>query len=117
MIARIWHGCTRAEHADAYLDYLKETGVAGYRAVAGNLGVRILRRISEDEADFLVLSLWQSMEAVRGFAGDDLEKAVYYPRDRDYLLELEPHVAHYEVVADDRSITARVDTPQRAHDR
>jgi heme-degrading monooxygenase HmoA len=101
MIARIWHGRTRAEHADKYLDYLKETGVPGYRAVAGNLGVRVLRRITEEDADFLVLSLWESMDAVHGFAGDDLEKAVYYPRDREYLVELEPNVGHYEVVVNE----------------
>ena len=101
MIARIWHGRTRAEHADAYLDYLKETGVPGYRSVPGNLGVRILRRISEDDADFLVVSFWASMDAVHDFAGADVERAVYYPRDREYLLEFEPNVRHYDVVVNE----------------
>ena len=62
--------------------------------------MRVLRRVEGEVAEFLVVSFWESMEAVRGFAGDDAETAVYYPEDDEYLLEREPGVAHYEVVID-----------------
>ena len=101
MIARIWHGRTRAEHADVYLEYIIATGLRGARAVPGNLGAQVWRSVRGDEADFQFVSYWPTMEAVRRFAGDDVENAVYYPRDPEYLLELEPHVRHYEVFADE----------------
>jgi heme-degrading monooxygenase HmoA len=58
-----------------------------------------LRRTEGDLAHFVFVSLWDSLDAIRAFAGDDVEKARYYPEDADYLLELEPRVTHYEVVA------------------
>jgi heme-degrading monooxygenase HmoA len=98
MIARTWHGMTEASKADEYLEYLDKTGVPGYRATQGNLGVYVLRRIEGDRAHFLLLTLWQSEEAIQRFAGPDIEKARYYPEDEQYLLELEPTVQHYEVM-------------------
>ena len=101
MIARIWHGVTPASKADHYLDYLQATGVQETRATAGNRGVRILRRIAGERAEFLFISFWESLDAIRAFAGADVERAVYYPKDADYLLELEPTVAHYQAYAFD----------------
>ena len=98
MIARIWHGITPASKADAYVDFLNKTGVADYRATPGNLGVHVLRRIEGDRAHFLTLTFWDSVEAIKKFAGPDYEKARYYPEDKDFLLEFEQNVAHYEVV-------------------
>ena len=100
MIARIWHGRTPAEKADDYLEYIKRTGIAEYRSVEGNRGQYILRKIDGDGdiTDFTVLSFWESMDAVRAFAGSEPEKPVYYPEDEEYLLELEDEVAHYDVV-------------------
>jgi heme-degrading monooxygenase HmoA len=98
MIARIWHGATLAEKADEYLDYMHETGVKDLRATEGNRGVYVLKRIDNGRAEFVFISLWESMESIRAFAGSEVDKAVYYPRDRDFLLELEPKVAHYEVM-------------------
>jgi heme-degrading monooxygenase HmoA len=95
MIARIWRGVTSAEKAEQYLEYLMETGVKDYRAIPGNRGVQVLRRTSEDKTEFLLLSLWESYEAIRAFAGEDLERAVYYAKDEEFLLELEPKVTHY----------------------
>ena len=97
MIARIWRGVTSAEKAEQYFAYLMETGLKDYRAVPCNRGVQVLRRTYEDKTEFLLLSLWESYEAIRTFAGNDLEKAVYYPKDKEFLLELEPKVTHYEV--------------------
>ncbi len=98
MIARMWHGRTLAEKADDYLEYVKKTGINEYRSVEGNRGQYILRKIDGDVADFTVLSFWESMDAVRAFAGPEPEKPVYYPEDEGYLLELEDKVEHYDVV-------------------
>ena len=97
MIARLWHGVTVASKADAYLDYLNTTGVPDYRATAGNRGVYVLRRMEGDQAHFLLLSLWDSREAIQQFAGADMERARYYPKDQEFLMALEPTVMHYEV--------------------
>jgi len=99
MIARLWHGTTRAEQSEGYLSYLLETRIPGSRATQGNQGVQILRRIEGEIAHFLLISYWESFEAIARFAGDDLEQARYYPRDAEFLLEFEPKVAHYEVAA------------------
>lgn len=98
MIARIWHGVTAADKSDEYLEYLNKTGVPDYQATEGNQGVYVLRRVEGDEAHFLLLSLWQSRDAIVKFAGPDMEKARYYPEDEEYLLEFEPTVTHYEVL-------------------
>lgn len=100
MIARTWHGVTAAAKADAYLDYLNETGVPDLRATQGNRGVYVLRRLEGDQAHFLLISLWESRQAVKKFAGADIEIARYYPKDQEFLLELEPMVTHYEVMVE-----------------
>ena len=97
MIARIWHGVTPAKKADDYLKYINETGIPDYRRTEGNLAAYVLLRIENDEAHFLTLSFWSSIESVKKFAGEDYEKAQYYPRDKDFLHEFEPTVLHYEV--------------------
>ena len=97
MIARIWHGVTPSSKADEYLDYINKTGISDYRATKGNEGVFVLRRVEADRAHFLLLTLWESLDAIKRFAGPDFEKARYYPADDEYLLEREPTVEHYEV--------------------
>lgn len=92
MIARIWHGEIAPERADEYLDYLNRTGVPNYRATEGNRGVYVPRRVEEDRAHFLTVSLWESMEKIQGFASADPEKARYYPEDERYPLKFEPTV-------------------------
>ena len=98
MIARIWHGITDASKADEYVEFLNRTGVHDYQATEGNLGVHILRRIEGGQAHFLTLTFWESVEAIKRFAGEDFEKARYYPEDHEYLLEFEETVTHYEVM-------------------
>jgi heme-degrading monooxygenase HmoA len=97
MIARIWRGSTRNEQADEYLVYLHETGLKDYRATPGNQGAWVLRRTVGDQTEFVTLTFWDSLDAVRAFAGDDYERAVYYPADTAFLLELLPTVEHYEL--------------------
>ena len=92
MIARLWHGSTPVSRSQAYLDFLMKTGVPDYRKTPGNRGVRILLRKEEDVAHFLLVSLWDSMEAVGRFAGPEIDRAKYYPEDPQFLLELEPTV-------------------------
>lgn len=100
MIARTWSGRTRAEDADKYTSYLEETGVGDCLDTDGNLGVLVLRRVRGAEAEFLFISLWASMDDVKGFAGADPDRARYYDEDRTYLLELAPFLDHYEVVVE-----------------
>lgn len=100
MIARIWHGVTPESKGDEYFNYIMETGAKDYRSTEGNRGVYVLRHIRDGQAEFLLISLWDSFDAIRKFAGQDFEKAVYYySRDKEFLLELEPNVVHYEVLA------------------
>ncbi len=97
MIARIWHGRTPMEKADAYSAFLNERAIPDYRGTPGNLAVHILRRDERDTAHFCTLTLWESLDAIRNFAGSVVEKAKYYPEDREFLLEFEPNVTHWDV--------------------
>ncbi|MGH7520628.1 MAG: antibiotic biosynthesis monooxygenase [Gemmatimonadales bacterium] len=99
LIARVWHGATDAARADEYAEYLERTGARECRETLGNRGVFVLRRIKHDRAEFTFISLWDSLDAIKRFAGDDYEKAHYYPEDHDFLIELEPFVEHYDVLA------------------
>jgi heme-degrading monooxygenase HmoA len=98
MIARIWHGITPASKADEYVEFLQQSGIRDYQATEGNRGVHLLRRIEGDQAHFLILTFWDSVESIKRFAGEDYEKARYYPEDEEYLLEFEETVIHYESV-------------------
>jgi len=99
MIARIWHGATRESDAGEYFEFLKRTGLRDYRALPGNRGVWVLRRTKGGRAHFLLMSLWDSLDSVRAFAGPDVARARYYPEDDRFLLEKEPTVEHYDVLA------------------
>ncbi len=100
MIARTWRGWTRPEDVERYLEYLRRTGVSDFASTEGNRGSAVLCRREGDRAEFLILSLWDSMDAVRRFAGADPERAVFYPEDDDFLLEREWTVSHHEVLDD-----------------
>ena len=97
MIARMWFGRTKAEDHDAYLAYLEESGVAELKRTPGNRGVMVLRRLDGDEAEFGVISFWDSLEDVKAFAGDVIDVARYFPDDERFLLGLTPRVKHFEV--------------------
>ena len=71
------------------------------RATPGNLGALIaVRDLDDERAEVIALSWWPSMDAVRGFAGDDVERAVFYPEDDRFLVDRETTVSHFDVVAD-----------------
>lgn len=97
MIARIWHGMTSGAKADKYTDFLNARAIPDFRSTAGNLGVHILRRDDGDRTHFITLTFWASLETIKGFAGDPVDRAKYYPEDKDFLLEFEPKVQHWEV--------------------
>ncbi|HSL98249.1 MAG TPA: hypothetical protein VK831_06720 [Candidatus Deferrimicrobiaceae bacterium] len=101
MIARLWRGWTAPADADAYVDYLDRTGMPAYRATPGNRGAWILRRSVGDRAEFMTLTFWDSIDAVRVFAGDDPERAVFYPEDDRFLVDRELTVRHFELFGED----------------
>lgn len=97
MIARIWRGLTAADRADAYVEYFSETGLKDFSSTPGNRGVYVIRRTVGDRCEFQIISLWDSMDAIKKFAGADAERSRYYPEDEQFLLEMEPLVRHFEV--------------------
>ena len=97
MIVRIWRGWTRPEDTEAYASYIKDTGIAGYQTTPGNRGAHIVSRVDGDRTEFLTISFWDSFESIEGFAGSDVEKAVFYPEDDRYLVDRETFVRHYVV--------------------
>jgi heme-degrading monooxygenase HmoA len=99
VIARTWRGAVRREDRDAYAEYMQETGVAGYASTSGNRGVWMLRRDLDDVTEFVMFTLWDSMDAVRRFAGEDPEAAVFYADDDRFLVERDLRSHHFEVVA------------------
>jgi heme-degrading monooxygenase HmoA len=97
VIARVWRGAVRRQDGDAYADYMRQTGVAAYAGTPGNRGVWMLRRDVGDQTEFLMFTLWDSLEAVKGFAGEDHERAVFYPEDDRFLVERDLTSSHWEV--------------------
>jgi len=99
MIARIWQGRTRPGMGKSYFAYLEETGVKEYRATEGFRDLIMLTREIGDETEYVLITFWDSIEAVRLFAGPEAERAVYYPEDDRYFPqeERQPYVRHYEV--------------------
>lgn len=95
MIARIWRGWTSREDADAYVRYMEETGAPDSLGTPGNRGFSVLHRPDGDREEFLTISLWDSLESIHAFAGEDVERAVFYPEDDRYLVERELTVSHF----------------------
>ena len=87
MIARVWRGATRAEDGDAYAAYIEETGLTGARELPGARGTLVLRRERGGRAEFETILLFDSLDDVRAFAGDELDVAVFFPEDDRYLIE------------------------------
>jgi heme-degrading monooxygenase HmoA len=98
MICRTWRGWTSKANADAYVAYLLQTGIKEYRQTAGNRAAYILRRDEAERTEFVTLTFWDSLEAVRAFAGPEVERAVFYPEDDRFLVDREDTATHYEVI-------------------
>ena len=98
MIARHWRGWTTTNNADAYETLLKDTVLPGLQHIPGYRGGYVLRRDVEDDAvEFVVVNLFESLDAVKRFAGPDFAVAVFEPEARRLLSKVEPRAAHYEV--------------------
>lgn len=98
MIVRMWHGRVPATKAKAYREFLNQRAIPDYQSVAGNINVYIMERQEDQVTHFITLTFWENMDVIRGFAGEEVERAKYYPEDQDFLLEFEPTVVHYQVV-------------------
>ena len=98
MILRRWRGAVRPEDAARYLEHQGETGIREYRETQGNRGVYVLSRPVGDLVEVITLSLWDSIEDVQRFAGEDPSVARFYPGDDALLVEKDMHADHYEVV-------------------
>ena len=103
MVVRTWRGATRVADADAYAEYIDTTGIAALAGTPGNLGVQMWQRVEGDRAEFVVVSWWESREAIVAFAGEPIERAVFYPEDDRYLVERGETVVHYDVVRESRA--------------
>ena len=99
MIARHWRGWTRTEHADAYEALLKSRVLPGLKEIAGYLGGYVLRKDAADEVEFVVMNLFESLDAVKKFAGANYATPVFEPEARALLSRAEPIANHYEVKA------------------
>ncbi len=98
MIARIWRGKVRTADATDYRAYVDRTGIAGYKACAGNRGAWLLSRdLGDGTTEILTLSFWDDLDSIREFAGADLERAVFYPEDDRFLVERDLTVSHFEI--------------------
>jgi heme-degrading monooxygenase HmoA len=97
MIARSWRGAVRNEHAAFYAQYIDDTGMKHYAETPGNRGAWMLTRELGELTEFVTFSLWDSLDAVRAFAGDDYETAVFYPEDDEYLVERDLRCNHWAV--------------------
>jgi heme-degrading monooxygenase HmoA len=97
MIARIWRGWTSREDAEAYVRYMREVAAPDSLGTPGNRGFSVLHRPDGDREEFLTISLWESLDVIKAFAGAHIDQAVFYPEDERYLVERELTVSHFEV--------------------
>ena len=98
MIVRRWYGLAKREMSDAYLAYFRETGLRDYLATPGIRRIEVLTRSVEGGVEWVILTSWESWEAIRAFAGEHPERARYYPDDTTYFDVLPDLVEHYESV-------------------
>ncbi len=99
MIARIWQGKTSAKNFDDYTTFLKKVAVPDYNKTDGFVSLTFLKRLENNEGHFTLITFWENLAVIKNFAGEDFEKAKYYPEDDNYLLEFEEKVVHYDVFA------------------
>ena len=98
MIVRMWHGTVLSSKAKDYREFLNARAIPDYQSTEGNISVHILERSEGTVTHVITLTFWKDLDSIKAFAGNDVETAKYYPEDKDFLLEFEPNVTHYEVV-------------------
>lgn len=99
MIVRLWRGRVPADRAEEYKAYQEEVGPPGYARIPGNLGVYMIGREQGSEYEIAMLTFWDSVESVRAFAGEPVDKARYYERDFEFLIDPPETVEHFEVLS------------------
>jgi heme-degrading monooxygenase HmoA len=98
MICRMWTGMTHTDDADAYQQYMREVAPSGYADVPGNRAVLMLRRPCEEgRTEFTMVTVWDRLDNVIAFAGQDPERAVFYPRDDEFLVQRDLYARHYNL--------------------
>ena len=98
MIVRIWRGQANGENADAYFRHVTTAVFPNLTGIPGHRGAYLLRREADGQTEFLAVTLWESLEAVRAFAGEDPEVAVVEPEAQAVLTEYDAFVRHFELV-------------------
>src|SRR5215208_4254586 len=98
MVARMWRGIARAETADEYLEHLQHNILPELAKIAGYQSATVLRRDSDAGVEFMVQTLWESMDAIRQFAGEQVETAVVAPAAQPLFRSYDYTVMHYEIV-------------------
>jgi heme-degrading monooxygenase HmoA len=98
MVSRHWHGVAKAACADAYADHLRQETLPGLRQLPGFVGASVLRRAVASGVEFLVITQWNSLEAIRAFAGADVQAAVVPAKVQDMMIEYDRIARHYELV-------------------
>lgn len=99
-VLRRWTGIIRTSDEAEYVAYITATGTADYAATPGNAGFQmVLRDLGDGRTEVTTLSWWTSLDAIRIFAGENIDDARYYPDDDRFLLERPEHVEHHRVVS------------------
>lgn len=98
MIVRHWCGLAEREHADAYVEHLQSETFPQLVQLPGFHDASILRRDVPEGVEFLIVTVWKSLEAIRSFAGSDVESAVVPQKVREMMIEYDRRARHYEVV-------------------
>jgi len=97
MIARVWHGRTPLDKVEQYRAYLFDAGVQVIAKLPGNRGVQMLVGLGAETGEFTVVSFWDSIEAIKGYAGEDYTKVHDLPQDAEFLIDHEKLVRHYHL--------------------
>lgn len=97
MIARVWRGWTNVEDADAYEKLLREKVYPELQKINGYKGGYIFRQDGKDEVEFVTMNLFESLDAIKAFAGPQYEAPVFEPEARRLLSKVEPIARHYDV--------------------
>jgi heme-degrading monooxygenase HmoA len=98
MIARHWRGLVKRDRAAAYVEHLQSETLPQLAQLAGFHDAKVLRRDLPQGVEFLVVTLWESLDAIRAFAGNDVDSAVVPPEARDMMIEYDHRARHYDVV-------------------
>ena len=96
-IVRVWYGLAENKHANDYSEHVKNDIFPLFSKMRGNLGAKVLRRDVDEGVEFAVITAWDSMEAIKEFAKDDLEKAVVATAAQPYFIKYDKHVSHFTV--------------------